>query len=385
MKKSGRIFLVILILGMLFCLTAAAQNADDTSSASLDSIISEQQKQSGADGLPRKVPDSAKSALNKAGIKNGDQKTLSRFTPANIFGTLVDNIKNAAKAPLKAIAAIVGILLACALLETLKNSFAESSMRNVFNVVTALCVASVILVPITACISDCAQTIKQSSDFMTAFLPVYSALITASGHPASAVATQSLLLVSSELLSQIVSTTFIPMLDIYLGFCVVGAVSPSINISGIAGFIKSAVSWALGLCLTIYSGILTVQGIIASAADNVTMKTAKFVVDGAIPVIGGAISDAMNTVISCAGLLKTSVGAYAIVVFIFAFLPPILECVMWLLAADISIAAAEILGVSNMQGMLKAIKEALKLIIAFVIASALALIISVSVMLLLGK
>jgi len=117
----------------------------------------------------------------------------------------------------------------------------------------------------------------------------------------------------------------------------------------------------------------------------VTIKAAKFVVDGSIPVIGGAISDAMNTVISCAGLLKTSVGAYAIVVLILAFLPPVLECVMWLLATDISLAVANILDISNMNGMLKAIKEALKLIIALVIASALTFVISVSVMLLLGK
>lgn len=386
MKKTGIFILSFCFLALLFCLALSAKATDnDGASASIDNIISEQKKQSGADALSGKVPDSAKKSLDEVGINSSDQNSLSRFTPGNIFGILCDSVKNAAKSPLKAVAAVVGILLACAMLETLKNSFAQSSMKNVFDIVSALCIASVIIVPIIGCVSYCARTIKDSSAFMASFLPVYSALASVSGHPASAIATQSLLLISSEALSQIVSTTFVPMVDIYLGFCIIGAVSPGINISGISGFIKSAVSWALAFCLTIYTGILTVQGIISSAADNVTVKTTKFVVDGAIPVIGGAISDAMNTIMGCTALLKTSIGAYAIVVFILAFLPPVLECVMWLLAADISLAAAEVLGIKNMPVMLKAIKEALKLIVAFVAASALTFIISVSVMLLLGK
>jgi stage III sporulation protein AE len=172
------------------------------------------------------------------------------------------------------------------------------------------------------------------------------------------------------------------MVDMYLGFCVVGAVSPGINISGIAGFIKNIASWALGLCMTIYVGILTIQGLVSNAADNVTMKAAKFVVDGAIPIVGGAISDAMNTVIGCAGLLKTAVGAYAIVVFILAFLPPVLECLVWLLAAELALAVADILSIASMTGLLKAVKDALSLLMALVLVSALAMIVSVSVMLL---
>ncbi len=394
MKKINKKLLVVIFAAVLLfylpCFTASAQNtASQTSTSSAfsetDSIIKEQKQRSGADKLSGKLPENAKSNINSLGIKSGDQDSLAKFTPANMLGSLWNSLKSAASAPVKAVMAVIAILLACALLNTLKSSIGDKSLQNVFNIVSSLCIATVILVPVSQCVSHCAQTISESSGFMTAFLPVYSTLATLSGHPASAIASQSLLIVSSDALSSITTTTFVPMVDMYLGFCVVGAVSPGINISGIASFIKSAVSWALGLCLTIYTGILTVQGVIASAADSVTVKAAKFVVDGAVPVVGGAISDAMNTVISCTGLLKTTVGAYAIVVFILAFLPPLLECLLWLLAADLSLAVADILGIENMSGMLKSVREALKLLIALVLVSALAMIISVSVMLLLGN
>jgi stage III sporulation protein AE len=363
---------------------ASSASSSDYTSGANNALLQEQSSNSGAGQLQGKAPQSAQKSLDSLGIKSGDVNSLSQFTPANMLKTVMNSLQSAAEAPLKAVAAVLGILLVCALLNTLKNSFGEKSLQNVFDVVSALCIASVIIVPVSQCVSFCAQTITQSSDFMLTFLPVYTALASVSGHPASAIAFQSLLLVASEALTQIASTTFVPMVDIYLGFCVVGAVSPGVNISGIASFVKNTVTWGLGLCMTIYVGILTIQGLISNAADNVTMKAAKFVVEGAVPVIGGAISDAMNTVISCAGLLKTAVGAYAIVVFILAFLPPVLECFIWLIAADFSLAVADILGISNMSGMLKAFKEALKLLLALVLVSALAMIVSVSVMLLVG-
>lgn len=390
MKKIKKFVSVVICAALFFIImpqtALAAQSAEAaTSSASTESIIEEQKEISGADDLSRKVPDSAKKSINSLGIKSGDNDSFANFTPAGILKTLGDDLKTAASAPVKAAVGIIAVLLACALLNTLKSSFADSSLQNVFNVVSVLCIATIILVPVTQCVSYCASVISDSSNFMLAFLPVYSTLAVVSGHPMSAIAMQSILLVVSEALSRIVTTTFVPMVDMYLAFCVVGAVSPGINISGIAGFVKSAVSWLLTLCLTIYTGILTVQGVISSAADSVSIKTAKFVVDGAVPVIGSAISDAINTVIGCTGLLKTTVGAYAIVVFILAYLPAVLECVLWLLAADLSLAVADTLGIANMTGLLKALKEALKLIVALVLASALAMIVSVSVMLLLGK
>lgn len=395
LRTLGAICAVLFLL-LLHSPSAAAmgtvETSVDSSSAAVgaaagggtDSVLQEQAQKSGAGALSNQVPESAKKSLNQLGIRSGNASSFTKFTPANLFRMAAGSAASAAKAPLRAVACVFGILLCCALLGTLKSTFGEQSLQGVFDLVAALCIATVILIPVSQCVSTAAQTIRDSSGFMVSFLPVFSSLAVASGHPASAVASESLLLALSNALSGISSSTFVPMVDLYLGFCVVGAVAPGVRIQGVAEFVRSIVSWALLLCLTIYVGILSVQGLIANAADNVSIKTAKFVVEGAVPVVGGAISDAVNTVISCAGLLKTATGAYAIVVFLFAFLPPLLECLIWMLAVDISLAAADILGIANLSGLFKAIREALKLLMALLAASALAMIVSIAVMLLLG-
>lgn len=379
----------VLLLGMLGVLApgALAAGSSSSSSASASSsgnssqILQEQSEKSGASGLFGKTPSSARQLLNKLGIHAASKEDLSKFTPAGLFALMLSGLQQAASAPFKAAAAVFGILLCGALLQTMKNSIGEKPLENVFQLVCTLSIAAVLLVPVSQCVTLAAQTIRDSSDFMLTFLPVFVGLVASSGHPASAVAAQSLLLLVSQIFSRVAATTFVPMVNIFLAFCVVAGISPGVRIMPIATFSRKAVEWGLGVCMTIFIGVLTVQSLIAQAADSVAMKTAKFVVGSVVPVVGSTITDAINTVVSCAGLLKTTVGAYAIVVFILAFLPPVLDCLLWTLAAELSAAAAEMLGLAGIPELLKSIAQALKLLNALLLAAALTMIVSLAVML----
>jgi len=368
MKK----LLVLLVILQVFCFSAAA--------ADTDKLMQQQLQQSGANKLSQTVPQQAKNSLNKLQINNADPNSISKFTPAGMFSIFVQSAKDAAQRPFKSLALIVGVLLIYALLNTLKTSLGEKPLKNVFDTICMLCISAAVIVPISQTISYCAQTIKTSGLFALSFLPVFTGLVAVSGHPASATLYQGLLLFVCNIIIQLAETTFVPMVSIYLAFCVIGSVSPGVNISGLASFAKSFVFWGLGLCITVFFGILTIQSMVSNAADTVTMKTAKFMVGSFVPVIGGAIGDALNTVVGCANLLKTATGAYAIIVFILAYLPPILECIIWILVIEIAVAIAEILSIGGMQKFLKAIKEALSIMIALVLTCSLALIISTTIM-----
>lgn len=382
--------LFFLLLGLMAAVPpqalAAGTHASSSASSSsgTSAILQEQTEKSGASGLYRKTPDPVRQLLGKLGIRGLDQKNLAKFTPAGLFGLMMQKLREAVTAPLRAVAAVLGILLCCALLQTMKNSIGEKPLQNVFQLVCTLSISAVLLTPISQCVTLVSQTIRTSADFMLTFLPVFVGLAASSGHPASAVAGQGLLLLISQIFSRVAATTFVPMVHIFLAFCIVAGISPGVRILPIAQFGRKAVEWGLGVCTTIFIGILTVQSLIAQAADTVAMKTAKFVVGSAVPVVGSTITDAINTVVSCAALLKTTVGAYAIVVFILAFLPPLLDCLLWTLAAELSVAAAEMLGITGIPELLKSIVEALKLLNALLLTAALTLIVSLAMMLMLA-
>ena len=60
--------------------------------------------------------------------------------------------------------------------------------------------------------------------------------------------------------------------------------------------------------LTIFLGVLSVQGTATAVADGIAVKTAKFVTGNFIPVVGRMFTEAADTVISASGLLKNTVG-----------------------------------------------------------------------------
>ncbi|MFT9076411.1 stage III sporulation protein AE [Ethanoligenens sp.] len=368
-----RLLMILLLIPLL---------AMPVSAASTGEILSEQAQKSGAADLSGQVPSSARGSLSKLGVNGASPQGVSGFSLGSVFSFLWQRLREAATAPFKAIAAVLGILLLCALVEAMKNAFAEKSMKTVFEVVCTLAIAGVLAVPITKCIAAAAATVRESSTFMTMFLPVYGGLAVASGHPTSGVVSQGIVLVMAQVISQIASTTFVPMVSMFLAFCIIGSIAPGVNIGGLAAFARKIVNVGLVLVLTIFTAVLTIQGFITQAADTVTMKTAKFVVSSAVPVVGGAVSDALNTVASCAGLLKNATGAYAIIVFLAAYLPVLLECLLWLLAVELSLALAEVVGVGNVSDLLKGVRDALQMLVALVVACALAMIVSVCIMLL---
>ena len=71
----------------------------------------------------------------------------------------------------------------------------------------------------------------------------------------------------------------------------------------IGGLLKKAVIWILSGLLILYTSYLTVSGAIAGAADAQTVKMAKSAVSAAVPVVGGILAEAADSVIAGAGLL----------------------------------------------------------------------------------
>ena len=62
------------------------------------------------------------------------------------------------------------------------------------------------------------------------------------------------------------------------------------------------------LVLTIFIAYLTISGVIGGSADALAVKTAKFAVSGSVPVVGGIISDAAESMLAGAVLIRNTVG-----------------------------------------------------------------------------
>lgn len=96
--------------------------------------------------------------------------------------------------------------------------------------------------------------------------------------------------------------------------------------------------------MTVFSAVLGITGSINSAADTVSVKTARFFLSNSIPIVGGAITDAVGTLAGSISVLRSGVGAFGICALLLLILPALLQMLLWKASLSVMSAAAELFG-----------------------------------------
>lgn len=381
MKK----ILMFLLCLLLLCMPVSAVSGSDASGEStLQEQFEEQLEASGADELIENAPEQVKESLYDLGLDTISFQKILSLSPKEFIPYFIDQVQAVIARPVKLLAIVVGIIVLCALMNALKQSMAEDKLKEVFQVVSILCICAAVITPVIDCISKTGKTIFDCSNFLISFVPVLSGVMTAGGQIVTATSYQVFLFWAAELVSVIVSRTLVPFLGIYLAIAITSSMNTEFRLDKIADSLKSFICWSLGGLLTVFVGILSIQGIVASSADTVSLKATKFLISSVVPVVGGALSDALGSVQSCVKLLKTSVGAYGIIIAVMTFLPLLIESISWLLVTKISQVVAEFLGVGGVTPVLKATSSVLGIILAIILCFMMLIIITTTIMMLLG-
>jgi stage III sporulation protein AE len=351
---------------------------------SFEEIYNGQYKNSGADDLFNKLPAETKKELEKIGVNSPDYNSITNMKPQTIFSSIFDSFKDQSGTPLKVLAQVLIVILLCALIDGMKLSFGEGPLGKSVGLIGTLCICVTLIAPIASCIGNIADVVKGSSTFMIAYIPVSAALMISAGQPLTAASFNILMLTASEVISQIANWILIPMLNIFMCLSIISSISPNLNLNKISDLFSSLAKWILGIATTIFMGFLTVQNIVTVAADSTGTKAAKFAISGFIPVIGGALSDAFTTVQSCVKLLRSGVGAFALIAIFLIFIPIIIKCLLWTATVNIGAAIGDVFGVSSISALLKSISNVLSVMLAVLICCATVLLISTTIVLIIG-
>lgn len=373
MKKRIIAFIFTVILLLSCSATASAKENDDL----MDKII----KTSGVDRLYDVAPDNAKQFLKDNGIDAVDYDGISGLSIKDFFVSIADCIKEKIKFPFTMFLSCIGIILLAALLNSLKDTFKSGATEQMFAVISTVSVACVVARPISEMIISIADITKQASDFLLSFVPVYVGVVATSGKPILASAYSGSVIMCAQVISRISSTVLVPLLSVYMAFCLIGGVSDKVDISSIAKGVKNIVVVSLSFLLTVFSGLLTVKGVVANSADTVTIKTAKFMSSTFLPVVGGAVSDALNSVYGCVGLIKTAAGGFGIIAIAGTFLPIIISLAMFQLSLSVAEIVSDALNTNQISMLLNTAKNVLAIMLSIIIVFALLMVISLGIML----
>ena len=141
--------------------------------------------------------------------------------------------------------------------------------------------------------------------------------------------------------------------------------------------IRTVCTRLLTTVLLIFTLYLTVSGIFAGTVDSVRVRVAKSAISGAVPVVGGIIAEAAETVLAGAGMLKGTIGMFGLLGVLALCAYPFLHLGIQYLLYKLTGFLASVIGSPELCGLIKGLGGAFGLILGMVGSCALVLLVSV--------
>jgi stage III sporulation protein AE len=206
-------------------------------------------------------------------------------------------------------------------LQSLQNSFEKSTVSKVAYSIVYMVLVILALNSFHIAMDYTNETIGTMISFVLALIPLLLALMAASGGIVSASFFHPVILFLMNTSGLLIQYVILPLLFLGALLSIVSTISENYKVTQLAGLLRNWSIGLMGLFLTVFLGVISVQGASTAVADGITIKTAKFITGNFIPVIGRMFTDATDTVISASALLKNSVGiaGVAILLIIVAF------------------------------------------------------------------
>lgn len=228
-----------------------------------------------------------------------------------------------------------------AILINLQNSFENETISNIANFIIYIILISIIIKSFVLAIDIGKDAIDNMVIFMQVLLPILMTLLMAVGGLASSSLLHPLILASIGIFSTLIKQIIIPLIFFSTILSLVNKLTDKVQVSRIASLLKEIAIITIGISLTIFMGVMTIQGVSSSQLDGLTIRTAKFAINNFVPIVGGFLSDAMDTVLGCSLLLKNSIGIIGVVVLFLIIIIPALKLLSLIFVYRLAVAIIE--------------------------------------------
>lgn len=222
-----------------------------------------------------------------------------------------------------------------------------------------------------------AETIGELNIFSKALLPTLAAATAAAGAVTAAAFQQVTTVFLADLLMELIDGLLMPLVYLYIGTLTAACCLPENRLGAIAEGLKKVITWILTTALLLFTVYLSVTRVIAGTADGAAVKMTKAAISGAVPVVGGIISEAAETVLAGAGLLKNTVGVFGMLAILAVCAYPFLQLGIQYLLYKLTAFLAAAVGAPGLCRLIDGLGGAFGLVLGMTGSCALLLLISV--------
>lgn len=189
----------------------------------------------------------------------------------------------------------------------------------------AVAVSGMLLTSAGSLVNLGAETVVEVSEYGKLLLPVLTAALAAQGGITTSAALYAGTALFDALLSGLISKVLVPMIYLYLALAAANSAIGDEMLKKLRDAVKWFMTWSLKTILYIFTGFITITGVVSGPTDAAALKAAKLTISGVVPVVGGILSDASEAVLVSAGALKNSIGLYGLFAVLALWMEPFLK------------------------------------------------------------
>ncbi len=304
------------------------------------------------------------------------------LNPVTIINNMVKSIFEEISNTKALIKMILMIAVSGGLLRILSDSFGEGETNSAASFACFVFMACVAVKIFAEVVGYGVEVIHSLCGFITKFEPVFVGLLASSGAVTQAVAFQPVLAGSVYVLGLLVDKCILPLSYFSAILGIVNNIGNRIELGTLNNLLKSTSKWLLTGVLTLFSSILAIYGFGTSAMNTVTLKSLKFAVGSFVPVVGGILSDTIDTVISGTNLLKNAVGTAGMITVITIAAVPVIKIWIMMMLLKVTAAVIEPFSDKRITNILINVSEAISNVFSMVITSVMLFVISIGIILL---
>lgn len=261
---------------------------------------------------------------------------------------------------------LVGILV-IVLIHSLLNNITSSLENNISQIVyyvQYILIVTLIMTNFSDILATITNTINNLVGFMNCLIPLLMTLMVYTGSITTSGLLQPIILLVIEFVGNIIVSLLIPVISIIMAFVIISKISDRVQIGKLTKFMKSSVVWFLGIILTIFVGVVSLEGTLTSSVDGITAKTAKAAVSSMIPVVGKILGDSVDSILGCGLVLKNALGVVGVIIIIGICIIPVIKLAVLTIIYSIASAVVQPLADEKIVGLLDEFSGIFKLLLA---------------------
>ena len=286
--------------------------------------------------------------------------------------------------PLSALILLVCVVIIASIAESYTYSLRYTYTKDIMSASVSLMIISAVITPCADLAADSASVISACSSMMLVYLPVMAGILAFSGHAIASAGYYSSVVVGAGLLSKISSSVLLPLLNVILSLSVCAGITNRINLGSVIEMTSKCFKWLLTFAVSMFVAVVGMNSALAGAGETLSGKAAKFTLTSFVPMIGGSLAEAYQTLKGSLGLLRSGMGVFVIVAVTVSFAPVLIRAILWSVAVGTAKLVGEAFCVSSASRVFNALGAYLSALRAVIIGVLCAFVLSTAVIMRVG-